>query len=286
MFGLFKNKEKTASVNKTIRKQEINGIPVAVGDGDSVVHLRFGNEQHIGSRDQQQDSFGYSNLQDESEIAAKGVMAVLADGMGGLSNGKQISEYVVSAMLTMFSKSQPANIPEQLKCMAEKINEEVCHNFSVGNQSHAGSTLAAIVLYKTKLYWICAGDSRIYVYRKGALYQLNEDHNYLNQLLTDHMRGDISLDKAKSDEQKGALTSYIGCADLPYLDFNKRGFAIQRGDIFLLCSDGVYNALNNADLIDCMQDEPQRSAHKIIKAVLSKRIKGQDNSTAMVIEYK
>jgi protein phosphatase len=169
--------------------------------------------------------------------------------------------------------------------MAKMINEEVSAKFSQSGQSRAGLTLAAALVYKTKLYWVCVGDSRIYIYRRGSLYQLNEDHDYQNQLLRDCMRSKITMDEAKSDPQKNALTSYIGHADMPYVDFNKRGFAIQRDDKIILCSDGVFDALNNAAIIACLDEEPQAAAEKIVKSVLGKKIKEQDNTSIMIIEY-
>lgn len=267
--------------------QEKGGIPVLLEDLNATVYFRFGNAQHTGGREQQQDSFGYSDLSSAEEIAKRGVLAVLADGMGGLPEGTQTSEFVVNTMLSVFPGLQyDRPVPGQLEHMVAEINGRVCENFVIGGQSRAGSTLAAALIYKTRLFWVCVGDSRIYICRKGALYQLNEDHNYLAQLLGRHMRGECSLEEAKRDPQKDALTSYIGHPELPYIDFNKRGFAVQRGDVFLLCSDGVYNALNNAELIGCLRADPQHAAGDIVKAALHKRIAGQDNLTAMVIEYK
>lgn len=257
---------------------------VPLDDGGPPLQLRFGNAQHIGSREQQQDAFGYSNITDEQEAAQKGVLAILADGMGGLQNGAQISDYVVGAMLSMFASAPPGvEAPGWLCEAAEQINRQVCSAFSHGS---AGSTLAAAFLHGGKLFWACAGDSRVYLYRNRTLYQLNEDHCYLNDLLRSHARGRMPLAQARSSEQGHALTSYIGHPDLPRFDFNRRGFFLRRGDKLLLCSDGVYNAVNNAGLIECMRNDPHSAAENIIRAVLEKRIPGQDNATAMVIEMK
>ena len=283
------NQQILSNFSKTIELPTVSqqSIKAIINEANSKVSLKFGNAQHIGSRKEQQDSFGYSDITDAEEIAKKGVLAVLADGMGGLAHGKLISEYVVSSMLTMFANlNYEDGIPNQLENMAVMINEEVSAKFSEAGKSSAGSTLAASLVYKSKLFWVCVGDSRIYIYRRGALYQLNEDHDYLNHLLTESVRTNITLDEAKNDPQKNALTSYIGNADIPYIDFNKRGFAMQRDDKILLCSDGVYDALNNADIIACLKVEPQVAAEKIARAVLDKKANGQDNLSVMVIEYK
>ncbi len=271
---------------KNSDKTQRNAVQIRLDDG-SVVRLRFGNAQDIGSRDQQQDSFGYSDLSDAGETAGKGVLAVLADGMGGLSGGKQTSEYIVGAMLAMFRDFDcGADIPEQLRAMAVRINEQVYAANSENGSERTGSTLAAVLVCKTRLFWVCVGDSRAYLYRKGALYQLNEDHVYINQLLSGCIEGDLSLEEAKNDRQGHALTDFIGKPELRRIDSSIRGLALQRGDKILLCSDGVYNAVNNASLVECLRDEPHKAAAGIIREVLAKKLIGQDNVTALVIEYQ
>ena len=260
-------------------------LTVPLDDAGNSVQLRFGNAQAIGDRQQQQDAFGYSNILDVAQVAQKGVLAILADGMGGLQNGRQVSEYTVGAMLRLFEGVRyDENLSGQLEEMAVQVNRQVCAGH--GNSGQAGSTLVAALLYKTRLHWACVGDSRLYVYRKNALYQLNEDHTYQTRLLHEHIRGARSLESARGEDQLCALVSYIGSPTLPQVDRNRRGFALQRGDRLVLCTDGVYNAVNNAELISCLHSAPQDAANAILETALAKRHPGQDNATVMIIEYR
>lgn len=285
MFGMKINKKpkKIKTIRLPIFRQK--GIDVAIDDNSRFI-LKFGNSQHIGSRKTQEDSFGYSNISNAEEIAQRGVFAVLADGMGGLSHGKQISDYVVTAMLNMFQKLDYAlPIPMQLEKIIEQINNEVSNQFSEGGKSVAGSTVVAALFFKTKLYWVSVGDSRIYLLRDGFLYQMNEDHDYLNQLLGDCIRENIDLSDVLCDPQKDSLTSYIGNEKLPLIDANQKGFSLQKGDQIILCSDGVYNGITNAEMIECLKEDPQAAAEKIIRNVVHRKISSQDNSTVMIINY-
>lgn len=278
-----KKKEKTKS--KKLLKAKQPGIAVTIDDRDTMALLKFGNSQHIGDRRNQEDSFGYSSTSG-SEISEKGVLAVLADGMGGLSNGKQISEYVVSASKAMFEKLDYAMpFPEQLENMVTKINSTVCENFTFDGKSNAGSTMVVAFVYKTRLYWAAVGDSRLYLLREGLLYQINEDHDFFNEMMGQVIHDDMLLEEAQKNEQKDSLTSYVGSERLPYIDLCKRGFALQKEDKLVLCSDGVYNAVSNAEMVEYLQDEPQSAADRLVRNIVKKKLPSQDNITVMVIEY-
>jgi len=292
MFNLFHKKKDTtkkkSKISKTTQIPKISqpGIDVVIDDLGTKATFKFGNAQHIGSRKTQEDSFGYSNIISSNEISKKGVLAVLADGMGGLSHGKQISEYAVSAAIRMFeSFDYTLQFPQQLENMVMKINNQISENFWANGQSNAGSTLVAAFFYKTKFYWVSVGDSRIYILRNGGLYQVNEDHDYLNELLVKYMNGDSSLDIAKNHMQKDSLTSYIGNERLPYIDNNKRGLSLQKNDTIILCSDGIYNSISSSEFILQLLNDPQPAVEKIVKSIVKKKIQQQDNLTIMVINY-
>jgi protein phosphatase len=101
------------------------------------------------------------------------------------------------------------------------------------------------------------------------------------------MAGEISMEKIKSDRQKDSLTSFVGNEKLPFIDANKKGFTIRRGDTLVLCSDGVYNGIFEADMINILtQNEPQPASETISQTVLEKNIAGQDNLTIMIIKLE
>jgi protein phosphatase len=249
--------------------------------------VKFGNCSHQGAREYQEDSFGYSNIIDSDVVSEKGFVAVLADGMGGLENGRDISKYVVSSFITMFAEIEyKAAFQTQLENIVVKINEEVCKKFCIGGKSGAGSTLAAVFVYKVKLYWICVGDSRLYILRNNRLYAANEDHDYFNQLLSHNLTGHMSINDISANIQKDSLTSYIGNESLPFIDSNKKGFSICKDDMLILCSDGIYNGISDAEFINLlMQYEPQIAGEKTVQAVTKKDIPGQDNLTVMIIKF-
>jgi serine/threonine protein phosphatase PrpC len=273
-------------LGKKIHILKIRQQSVAVDFGDMKVSYMTGNAQHIGKRKTQEDYFGFSDLSSSEKKSRKGICAVLADGMGGLSNGRQISEYVVSSTLALFDNlDYTLSICTQLKAIINKINEQVCREFSQDGKSKAGSTFSTVVLYKDKLFWACVGDSRIYLFRNGYLYQLNEDHDYKNKLLKDYINGTGRLDAAHDDPQKDSLTSFIGNPDMQFIDANRLSFSLQKDDKIMLCSDGIYNALSDFELIKRLKEQPQLACEKIAQDVLNKKISSQDNLTVMIINF-
>ena len=71
------------------------------------------------------------------------------------------------------------------------------------------------------------------------MYQINEDHDFLNQLLDDVLAGSMSFLAADSDSQKDSLVGCIGKRDLDSFDYSKRGYRLMEGDSLILCTDGA-----------------------------------------------
>jgi len=283
--GLRRKKKRHAGKTIQAAGERQQGVRLSLDGG--ALTVKTGNCSHWGEREYQEDSFGFSDIVDSGAVSDKGILAVLGDGMGGLANGRAISEYTVSSFIKMFEVvDYDAPFEPQMMIIAEKINDEVCKNFSIGGKSGAGSTLVAAFVYKLRLYWLCVGDSRLYLLRGGLLYPVNEDHDYANQLLAEYLRGRLGLESIQADPQKDSLTSYIGNEKLPFIDSNPRGFPICRDDTIVLCSDGVYNSLSEARIIEALEaNDPQRACEDVARQVLDCGVPGQDNLTIMAIKF-
>ena len=284
--GLRRKKKRSRGKSDQGSRENQPGVRLSLDGGVSLA-VKTGNCSHQGAREYQEDSFGFSDIVDSDTICEKGILAVLGDGMGGLANGRAISEYTVSSFIKMFETvDYDAPFGPQMRMITEKINDEVCRNFSVGGKSGAGSTLVVAFVHKLRLYWLCVGDSRLYLLRNGLLYPVNEDHDYMNQLLTEYLRGDLDLESIQADPQKDSLTSYIGNEKLPFIDSNPRGYPIRRDDTLVLCSDGIYNSISDARIIEAFEaNDPQRACEDIAQRVLDCGVPGQDNLTIMAIKF-
>lgn len=244
------------------------------------VGFALGKVHEQGARESQQDCFAVSPAELECE---QGLLAVVADGMGGLSNGDKVSQTAVSAMLDAFCTAcgEPGLVLLEL---LGRANQAVNRLLGAENLTKSGSTLAAGLIRSGKFHWISVGDSRIALYRNGALLQLNREHVYRNELFTSAVNGKDSFNAALSNPRAGGLTSYLGMGNLKYIDIPAAPVDIQPGDKFILMSDGVYNALGPDELGSALKRPAQDAAEAIRRAVEAKGYVTQDNYTAIIIE--
>lgn len=228
---------------------------------------------HPGAREYQEDSYGFSELKPDMERFA----AVLADGMGGLSSGALVSAQTVSGML-----SEPldgTDIPGALVRAAQRTSSDIAAGGTGG-----GSTMAEAVVTPEGLYFCSVGDSRIYLRRGNILTRLTEDQDHFQTLLAHVADGSISYRQAVSDKDRDALTQYMGSGTALSPDRLLRAFPLLPGDRIMLCSDGVYNALTAAELLQSLMLSAGGAAEDILGRILTRGRANQDNFTAIVLE--
>ncbi len=246
--------------------------------------ISVGNVQNIGQRESQQDSFGLSDMSNKALCEQKGLFAIVADGMGGLSNGAEVSALVTRSMLGSFStRPFTADTPQELLNMLSYANKEV-NGFLKNVKDRSGSTVVAVLLKDKMLHWISVGDSRICLIRNGAILQLNREHTYASELDEKAAKGEISYEKAQSDPQRNALTSYLGMGELEKIDRSLRPLQLTPGDRVLLMSDGVFGTLSDEEILSTMNLVPYESVALLEELILKKNKRGQDNFTAILIE--
>ena len=253
--------------------------------GSKNAAVRIGNTHKIGSRESQQESFGISDISDARLCREKGVFAVAADGMGGLSNGAEVSAIVTSYMLNYFAKTTFGDdLSMELLTMALNANDEVLRFLKENGNVQCGSTVVAAIIKDYSLNFISVGDSRIYIDRGGVLYQVNREHTYASELDEKAARSEISIEEAKNDPQRHALTSYIGMEEPLRIDRNLRPIPLAAGDRVLLMTDGVTGAVSDEEIQKAAALDAYEAAAKLESLVESKKKKNQDNYTAIVIE--
>jgi protein phosphatase len=245
-----------------------------------------GNAQHIGTREQQQDSMGFSNPTDTAFVAHGGFLGVLADGMGGMAGGSLASRAAVSNFLSSYmAKPETEPIPDALLRALRQANESVLALATErGLKEEMGTTLVAAVAGEKSLYWISAGDSRAYLIRQEHLTQLTIDHVFANELERDVVNGRLSKTDALAHPERDDLTSYLGKTDLSEIDRNIKQFPLEAGDRVILCSDGAYKNLSDSELAMAGMGDPQQACENLISSVLQKHAPRQDNVTVLAID--
>lgn len=242
--------------------------------------LRVGRLQNIGKRPGQQDSMGVISVQG-------GVFAVVADGMGGLSDGDKVSQKIVQTMLGDVN-NRPANqIAENMAQLVAHANSEVNQMLGYSNQYKSGSTLLAVMAEPGRFHWVAVGDSRIYLYRGGSIIQINHEHVLEMELVTKAVNRELSFQEARGNKKKGSVTSFIGMGELRYIDMSLDPVLFIPGDKILLMSDGVFNTLSETELSALLEanPDPAQAAKAIEAEVLARNRPHQDNFSCIIIDY-
>jgi len=190
--------------------------------------ITIGQYSSKGVKDQNEDSFGVL-VPKGNALESKGITAIIADGMGSCEHPKQASENCVHGFLNdYYSTPDSWSVKSSAAKVLTALNSWL---FSRGLDSHAKayvSTFSALILKSTTAHIFHIGDSRIYRLRDGNLEQLSQDH------------------RVWVSKEKSYLSRAIGI-DL-HLDIDYKSFPLEKGDIFIMTTDGIHDFINNKEI--------------------------------------
>ncbi len=229
------------------------------------LQVAVGYASLTGPRERNEDYCGVVTP-DGIDRENKGVLAAVADGIGGHRGGREAAEYTVRGLLAdYYATPDTWSIPRALETVTTALNRWVIAEAN-RNADLAGmaTTLSALVLRGRRYHLGHIGDSRIYRLRDGELLALTIDHTW------DH------------PELNNVLSRAIGLDPRVLMDFADGELAL--GDRFLLVSDGVWGVLPAALLADVLLDHPEPQGASAALTSLALAQGGDDNATAVVVD--
>jgi protein phosphatase len=178
---------------------------------------------------------------EDAALAQPPVFAV-ADGMGGALAGEVASGMAVKALAGY--ASDPGEPAADLPALVSSINEEIFQQASSdAGRSGMGTTLTAAVVADAAVDLIHVGDSRAYRLRSDRLEQLTEDHSLVGEMVR---RGELTEAEALVHPQRSIITRALGVEAAVEID--SYHVELEPGDLFLLCSDGLFSMVSNEDM--------------------------------------
>ena len=177
------------------------------------------------------------------ELPGDAAWVLVCDGMGGAKGGREASRSACDVIERCFREQYPQCMPGEeetfLKRALISANRFVFQKAAREEALAGMGTTAVCGLVRAGQAFLChAGDSRAYLYRDGALTQLTHDHSYVQELVD---CGTITVEEAEHHPQKNIITRALG---VDYrLDSEFTCQELQNGDLLLLCSDGLTNAV-------------------------------------------
>lgn len=247
----------------------------------------FAYQRDPGSRTDQQDQVGAAWTDYGGKPA---LLAVLADGMGGMKDGAEFSRITVDYHCEHFQETlcQVNTPPGVLLSLALRANTEA--NKIYDPDHPGGTTLVSALLIGDDLYTLSIGDSRITLYRKNSFpnqcvpLQINRDHVLGAALDERAWMGYISQEDAKGNIYRQSLTSSIGPKKVKRVDLTDYPTRLLEDDQILLMSDGIYKTVPEEELAGLLKSSPEKTAQSIVKEVKERKMKNQDNMSVIVIQ--
>jgi len=230
-----------------------------------------------GDRPSQQDSLGFRDL------PGKGLLAVVADGMGGLEHGAELSALAVSVLLEHFSQTPPTDHPVLELCDLCARGVRATRDLLEQDQKTGGTTLVAALFRDGALSFLTVGDSRLCLVRGGGLLWLNRPHSYAALLAELAAQGESTFAQVLRDPQRAALTSFLGSPEPLRVDFPPEPIPLVRGDRVILMSDGVSGVLSPGEIALAADCPAPKAARRLSSAVAQKERPHQDNYTAIIV---
>ncbi|GEM_PF-596044 len=209
----------------------------------------------------------------------KGFLFIVADGMGGHQGGKTASQMVTEITIEEYSKSN-INYPQKaLKSGIKAANQRIFERgLREPNLRGMGSTCVALLLKDHIAFVAHVGDSRAYLISSNQVRQLTRDHSLTAEMVR---QGMLSSKEAEHHPEKNVLTRALGVQADVLVDIAPIEY--QAGDIFLLCSDGLYNEIINPKIAEiARQNSAQEACEKLVN--LANAHGGRDNITIQVIK--
>lgn len=229
------------------------------------LEVAVGHSSLTGPRERNEDFCGLVTPAGQ-ELENKGLVAALADGLGGHKGGREASEYTVRGLLCdYYATPDTWGVHRAIDKVMIALNRWILSQ-SARDPELAGmaTTLSALVLRGRRYYTAHIGDSRIYLLRAGKLLRLTVDH------LWDH------------PELKNVLSRAVGLDAHLLLDYAEG--ELEAGDRFVLLSDGVWGALPEATIVEVLLAQPDAQLAAAALTSLSLAQGGQDNASAVIVE--
>ncbi len=207
----------------------------------------------------------------------RGILLVVADGMGGAVAGEIASRLAVETVVNQYCAGTGDPL-DDLKGAVEAANRAVYEKSrSAPTFNGMGTTCTAVVLRGRDAWIAHVGDSRAYLARGREMRQLTRDHTLVAQLVE---RNQLLPQQARTDARRNVVTRSVGVGEQVEVDVLVEG-PLEPGDILLLCSDGLHGLVTDTDLSDTMSDRNLSEACQDLIA-LANDCGGSDNITAIL----
>jgi len=203
----------------------------------------------------------------------------VADGMGGHEAGNIASNLIVNMLDDIEIKNNLDIFVSTIEDKILDVNQRLLEYSEIMLEGRIIGSTVTILLIKGRV-GVCmwAGDSRLYRYRNGRIEKLTVDHSQVAELLK---QGEISVEEVVDHPDANVITRAVGTCENLYIDIDV--FDAGVGDTFMLCTDGLYNAVDEESIINCLQeDDVEIATNNLIEMSLNNG--ASDNVSVVLVK--
>jgi serine/threonine protein phosphatase PrpC len=238
---------------------------------------------HTGRvRTHNEDYATYVRPSDAAVLRSRGVLAVVADGMGGHNAGEHASRLTVDTIARSYFQSTD----DPGEALDNAISEANLTVYVTARANSAmkgmGTTCVAVAVCDEKVWWAWVGDSRLYLLRDGKTYRLTEDHTVVQEMVRN---GWMTREEAQTHHDRNVLERAIGTRKTVSAGVSEAPLHLQAGDRLLLCSDGLHDLLGDEEIAALAgKTTVTEGAEQLLQTALMRG--GHDNVSVVLLEVK
>ncbi len=196
-------------------------------------------------REANEDAGRHTAPRDRDMLLRKGTLTVVADGMGGHASGEIASQMAIEAIGDVYYGETEVGAPAALETAIQAANERIYQTSLTDEKYYGmGTTVVALVILHDTAVAAHVGDSRLYRLRAGRMEMLTVDHSQVMEMVR---HGIISMEEARHHDDKNVILRAVGTQAAVEAEISAP-FAVEPGDEFLLCSDGLSDMLSDEEI--------------------------------------
>ena len=200
----------------------------------------------------------------------------VADGMGGYEGGNVASQMVVAALESLTADKNLSQLVDDIEDRLLDVNHRILEYADIMLDGRTlGSTVVTLAIKGRVGVCMWVGDSRLYRFRNRRLLQLSRDHSQIQEQI---QQGYITAETAANSPNANVITRAVGADPELYVDINV--FSTQLGDVFLLCSDGLYNMVNEDEIAAALGLPLEQAIDSLMRQALER---GADDNVSLIL---
>jgi PPM family protein phosphatase len=231
-------------------------------------------------REANEDSGRYINPNDPEKLSRKGILTIVADGMGGHASGEVASMMAVELISQLYYADETNSAPDALKNAIEQASAQIYETSLTEEKYYGmGTTVVALVVRENTAFSAHVGDSRLYRLRGQNLEMLTLDHSQVMEMVK---HGIISMEEARNHDDKNVILRAVGTQPEVEAEVSPV-FTVEAGDEFLLCSDGLSDMIDDDEILRLWSRsyDVHSACEQLIEA--AKNQGGHDNITVGIV---